>query len=632
MTTPRELARAPRPVNGRLGSVIEVTTTQVTSRRGEPVAESRVRRSSAERFGETPPGPVPAGELHRLPGHPPAVFRTTEGGTVLELGDRVLSLDAPPLDDAWFGGIVRSPDGRHVAWVASPPSQGQEDRRDWGETYDGIRAPTVYVVEVSTGLITTVVGPQSAGQPVWRSATELVFVGWDLPRHLGIRSCGQRASRLWSHELGAPASVLTTAPEDACCRSPRVAADGTLYWLSREANPLHGGSVRLRHQPPGAGASTLVDLGSAAFPGLTTQDLPPRPFEGADHLLVTTQWGVDRALLRVHRRTGAWTRIEPPRTCAASALTVLDVRGDASLCTFETPAHAPSTWLLKGGDWTLLAEPELPDAAFTVTTLTTGGVETMLLLPPGERPPLVLFAHGGPHSASTGTHAVGPRALAEAGFAVALVNYRGSTGYGEAALTALPGRIGQIDVDDALGALEAVLAAGLADPERLAFVGGSHGGFVGAHLTGHPDHADRFRAAVLRNPVIDLPSMLLTSDIEDWVLVEGGIGTPEQQVRAAAGDGLAALGRPLSVEELTRLHEASPLRRAPEVQAATLLLLGGSDRRVPPSQGRAWAQGLAAVGATVRTLAFPDAGHALADPGVEEVVWEETLTWLKLWL
>lgn len=152
-----------------------------------------------------------------------------------------------------------------------------------------------------------------------------------------------------------------------------------------------------------------------------------------------------------------------------------------------------------------------------------------------------------------------------------LLNFRGSTGFGEASIQSLPGKVGANDVADCLASLQAAVdaggrrleapgwgladiraalvqslvcaggsgtqaavcrvsaccgparwwppapsgrsgptpsprRAGLADPERVAVIGGSHGGFLTGHLCGQ--HPDRFRCAVLRNPVCDLSLMI----------------------------------------------------------------------------------------------------------------------------
>ena len=58
----------------------------------------------------------------------------------------------------------------------------------------------------------------------------------------------------------------------------------------------------------------------------------------------------------------------------------------------------------------------------------------------------------------------------------------------------------------------------MVDPERLGVYGGSHGGFLSAHLIGHPEYKDMWKATSMRNPVLDMTYMINASDIPDWVL------------------------------------------------------------------------------------------------------------------
>lgn len=95
------------------------------------------------------------------------------------------------------------------------------------------------------------------------------------------------------------------------------------------------------------------------------------------------------------------------------------------------------------------------------------------------------------------------------------INYRGSIGAGQASVNYLPGKIGQSDVADCMLGIEKALAQfPWLDSERLILVGGSHGGFLVTHLSGQ--YPDKFKVVVARNPVIDVASMSIISDIPDW--------------------------------------------------------------------------------------------------------------------
>ncbi len=98
--------------------------------------------------------------------------------------------------------------------------------------------------------------------------------------------------------------------------------------------------------------------------------------------------------------------------------------------------------------------------------------------PPGEKPPLLVFSHGGPTSATTSTLKLEIQYWTSRGFAVVDVNYGGSTGYGRAYRERLKGQWGVVDVDDCINAAKYLAHQGLVDGERLAIRGGSAGGYT----------------------------------------------------------------------------------------------------------------------------------------------------------
>lgn len=110
----------------------------------------------------------------------------------------------------------------------------------------------------------------------------------------------------------------------------------------------------------------------------------------------------------------------------------------------------------------------------------------------------------------------GDRYSALAGYRVALVNYPGSLGFGQDFVDELPPKLGELEVDATLAAGHYLNTLSLASRTRgkKFIAGGSHGGFITAHLTAR--YPDEYDAALMRNPVTDMMSELNQTDIPDW--------------------------------------------------------------------------------------------------------------------
>ncbi|CAM9383223.1 unnamed protein product [Scytosiphon promiscuus] len=253
-------------------------------------------------------------------------------------------------------------------------------------------------------------------------------------------------------------------------------------------------------------------------------------------------------------------------------------------------------------------------------------IEAILLMPPqksgepSKAVPLVVVPHGGPHGVVPTVFVPSYAFLcATQGFAVLHVNFRGSTGFGTTALESLPGRIGTQDVADVVAATRAVLdlEPETLDPSRVGVVGGSHGGFLGAHLTAQ--HPDIFKVAALRNPVTNIASMVTVSDIPDWCYVET-FGCGKYNFDAF---------RPPAAEEIKEMWKASPVAHIDGVVAPTLVALGAKDRRVPQSQGVEWFHALKSKGVETKLLVYPEDVHAIDKPASEADQWLNIVSWLK---
>jgi dipeptidyl aminopeptidase/acylaminoacyl peptidase len=220
-----------------------------------------------------------------------------------------------------------------------------------------------------------------------------------------------------------------------------------------------------------------------------------------------------------------------------------------------------------------------------------GPTELLLTRPVGPAPyPVVLMVHGGPEWAYPDDLDPWEQALVENGYATAKVNYRGSTGRDVAWRTALhEGNIGFPEVADVIAGLDFLVAAGIADPARVAIEGRSWGGYVSVLAAGL--EPDRFAAVIGVVPVCDL------------VLCHEDCSPPQQ-----AYDLAIMGGGPAELPE--RYAERSPITYVDAVRAPILLVAGEHDSACPIRQVRHYVEALRARGGNVEAHVYPAGHHA----------------------
>ena len=175
--------------------------------------------------------------------------------------------------------------------------------------------------------------------------------------------------------------------------------------------------------------------------------------------------------------------------------------------------------------------------------------------------------------------------LLDAGYAVALVNYRGSTGCGSAYRDALDGEWGVVDVADVCDYARAVMNSGLVHPEKAAIRGGSAGGFTALRaLDGAP-----FLGAVSLYGVTDLVQLAASCHDFEAHYLDHLVG-PLPAARAVYED-------------------RSPALHPERIIGAVLLLQGVDDAVVPVEQARKLAAAVTAQGGSVRLVEFEGEGH-----------------------
>jgi dienelactone hydrolase len=215
-------------------------------------------------------------------------------------------------------------------------------------------------------------------------------------------------------------------------------------------------------------------------------------------------------------------------------------------------------------------------------------VHGFLVTPPEPGPhPTVMLVHGGPgvHDADSWSPQV--QALVDHGWAVALVNYRGSSGYGKAWQDALEGDPGRPEVEDVTAGRNDLIARGVADPERVLIAGSSWGGYVTLQAIGTVPEGWRAAAAIV--PVADYVAAY-----------------------ADESEGLQAFDRSLfggSPEEKPELYrQRSPITHVERVRTPLLLMVGDNDTRCPLRQVLNYADRLRELGKPFELDRF-DAGH-----------------------
>lgn len=203
-----------------------------------------------------------------------------------------------------------------------------------------------------------------------------------------------------------------------------------------------------------------------------------------------------------------------------------------------------------------------------------------------ELPPYVVLVHGGPTAHVTGAASSSIAYYTSRGIGVLDVNYGGSTGYGRAYRERLDRQWGVVDVDDVIAAARGLADVGLADPARIAIRGGSAGGWtvLSALVRG-----GAFAAGISRYGVADL--RMLVAETHDF--------------EASYIDGLVG---PLPACEALYI-ERSPLTHTDRIAVPVLLLQGGEDRVVPPSQSEAIRDALEARGIDHEYVLYPAEGH-----------------------
>ncbi|KNZ55142.1 hypothetical protein VP01_2755g3 [Puccinia sorghi] len=545
---------------------------------------------------------------------------------------------------------------------------------DFGEQLTDIHLPAIFVVSLDDGFTkksnqtlapivqlthqSTDLSKLVLGQPVFGHSSDLEsveifctgFASLSDHRRLGLIYCQNRPSSIYQLSFKIPIIEKPTDREtikplhptnfmchrisalDRSARSPRLVKDLIVYLTNPIGGP-HASCASLNvYELKTKKEKVLVGPvdepnGDNPFPGLYIDDLPSQPTLGDPSdpqramIVISSIWGSVKKIITIDMQTGVTQAHLPP-------------------CDGSSPRH-------KFGleNWSMfLIQSQLSHLQSQIIRLPPndlGPTDIVLTLPTLDlvrklgknKSSLVIVPHGGPHSTSLNEFSPSTAAMALLGYSIAYINYPGSLGgsnlasafrllksfivrrFGQKWVEELPKRLSIIDVDSCKLALDHLLSLRrikeLEVGNRIFVNGGSHGGFITAHLTSR--YPELFAAACMRNPVVDLVGTASGgSDIPDWSYAEAGIKFPLLSSESSERSDIDEIGK-VSVNEtdFKILRDSSPIKFIQNVKTPTLILLGNQDRRVSNQQGLAWYHGLKSLKTEAELVLFKDNSHPL---------------------
>jgi dipeptidyl aminopeptidase/acylaminoacyl peptidase len=497
-----------------------------------------------------------------------------------------------------FADFAFSPDGATLFCV-------REDHRAPGEPISTLVAldpdgPPDPAAQAGRVLVS---GPDFVSSPrPSPDGSYLAWIEWDHPA-MPWDATRLRLARLVADDArqAVLTDVRTLAGDDASVIEPAWADDTTVYAASDRDGWWNLVRWSLPDGQPAPAAPMRAEIGLPQWVfGLRSY----RPLPDGTILAIAIEDGEPRTI----QITGGVARplaLGHPNACPAPL-------ADGSLAWIDTPPDGPPTVVHDGRDG---APPRVLRAATTLG-LAPGDIaraETIRFpvadagpeggptlghaffyppansrfrAPAGEKPPLIVMAHGGPTGRAGTGFSFKVQWWTSRGFAVVDVNYGGSTGFGRAYRRRLEGQWGVVDVADCIAACRHLVATGRVDPDRIAIRGSSAGGLT--VLLALAD-SDLFAAGASLYGVTDLRALA-------------------QETHKFESRYLDSLVGPYPAAEALYLAR-SPLTRADAIRAPVLFLHGLADAVVPPGQARAMVDALAGNAIPQAHYEFEGEGH-----------------------
>lgn len=247
----------------------------------------------------------------------------------------------------------------------------------------------------------------------------------------------------------------------------------------------------------------------------------------------------------------------------------------------------------------LAAAPLVPMQPVTIRSRDGFELISYFTRPKGAQQPgpLVLLVHGGPWGRDTFGFDADHQWLANRGYSVLSVNFRGSVGFGKRFVNAGDGEWGRRMDDDLLDAVAWAIEQGVAQPARIAIMGTSYGGYA-------------VLSAITRNPEVYACGVAIVGPSN----LETLVATFPPYWESVRTEIIRAIGDPATEAGRALLRERSPVHRADRIRRPLLIGQGANDPRVKRAESDQMVEAMKANGIPVTYVLYPDEGHGFARP------------------
>ncbi len=548
-------------------------------------------------------------------------------------GGEPIALSAVPGDVEEFAW---SPDGRKLALiVADPepaaPKQGKEDRPapivvdryQFKQDYVGYltqQRSHLYLFDRDTRRATNLTpGASDEHMPAWSP---------DGARILFVSKRGGDPDRHWNWDLFTVEAQAGQSPRQL---TSFAGGDNPPEWESAPAFSPDGRFIAYVRSAGDAAADQFYGGPEVAVIGSEGSGAPKRLTAAVDRWMLHPRWSRDGAsvyftleddrsavLARVTVAGGPVERLVP----GGRVVSGLDVGPAGRVVVVAGSGQQPTElFAVEGGN----LRPLTHHNQALLASLSLGAVEeaslksrdgtaigAMLVKPPdfapGKKYPVLLWMHGGPVMQDQHEFDSVAQFFAAQGYLVLSPNYRGSSGRGFAFSRAISADWGHLEVEDVLGAVDGLVAQGLADPERLVVGGWSYGGM----LTDYVIASDtRFKAAVSIAGVANMLASYGTDEYVQWY--EQELGLPWKAIDAY-------------------LKVSYPFFHADRIETPTLFICGEKDWNVPLVNSEQMYQALRSQGKQARLVIYPGAHHGIDAPRYRRDLLERMQAWYAEYL